>query len=89
MVALSITAQNEYTKRKLVNISVQLIKNTNDFERALEDWNDCTQAYHTWIYFRLHFETAHEVLRRMRGITLKKQSSITHKTPSSTVLEWS
>ena len=43
----------------------------NDFERALEDWIGCTRAYHTRVNFKLYFETAHEVLRRLRGSTLK------------------
>ena len=85
--ALSIAAQNEYIERQLVKIGVQLIKNMNDFERALENWISSTRAYHTRVNFKLHSETAHEVLRRMRGPTLKIQYSLTQQTPSSTVLE--
>lgn len=36
--ALSIAADNEYTERQLVNIGIQLIENTNDFKRGLENW---------------------------------------------------
>ena len=38
---LLITVDNEYTERQLVNIGIQLIKNTNDFERCLENWIIC------------------------------------------------
>lgn len=50
---LSIAAENELTERQLVQIGVQLIKNTNNFERGLETWLSQPIATRTWINFKL------------------------------------
>ena len=55
---LLIVAESEYTERQLVNIGVQLIKNTNDFERGLESWLTQPVASRTWLAFKTHFNDA-------------------------------
>ena len=72
--ALSIAADNEYTERQLVNIGIQLIKNTNDFERGLESWIIRPAVDKTWVNFKAHFETAHENLTQLRGPLMKNSS---------------
>jgi hypothetical protein len=74
---LSIAADNEYTERQLVNIGIQLIKNTNDFERGLESWIIRPAVEKTWINFKAHFELAHTNLVQLRG-PLMKNSAFTN-----------
>ena len=52
---LSIAADNEYTEKQLVSIGIQLIKNTNDFERGLESWIIRPAVEKTWIKFIIFF----------------------------------
>ena len=74
--ALSIAANNEYTERQLVNIGIQLIKNTNDFERGLENWIIRPAVDKTWVNFKAHFETAHANLTQLRGPLMKNSSFV-------------
>ena len=55
---LSIAAKNELTERQLVPLGVQLIKNTNDFERGLETWVNIPVLARTWLNFKAHFTNA-------------------------------
>ena len=68
---MSIAAEAEYTETQLVNLGVQLIKNTNDFERGLETWLSQPVAARTWIAFKAHFNRAQAQLRRIRGPTMR------------------
>ena len=50
---------------------MQLIKNTNDFERGLESWLTQPVASRTWLAFKSHFNDAQQQLRRIRGPTMR------------------
>ena len=69
-------ADNEYTERQLVNIGIQIIKNTNDFERGLENWIIRPTVDKTWVNFKAHFETAHKYLTQLSGPLMKNSSFV-------------
>ena len=59
------------TDRQVVNLGLQLIKNTNDFERAIEEWVVKPLVDQTWLNFTPHFEAAHDLLRQVRGNNMR------------------
>ena len=67
-------AGNPFTKEQIVNIGLQLLKNTNDFETGIMKWVKKANADKTWPKFKTHFEAAHRVLKIVRGATMKSAS---------------
>ena len=74
LLELSTAAGQTYTQSQIVNLGVHLIKNTNDFEKGLNDWYDKPIIDHNWLNFQDHFTWAQQNLRRVRGPSM--QSSI-------------
>lgn len=68
---ISVAAQDPFTDKQIVNIGLHLIKNTNDFERALEEWINKATEEQTWLNFKAHFDTAKILLRKDRGNNMK------------------
>ena len=68
---LGIAANNPYTAYQLITFSLQIIKNTRDFEDGMKTWHVRPMVDKTWNNFKLHFETEHASLRRVRGTTMR------------------
>ena len=77
---LGIAANNPYTLYQLIIFALQIIKNTRDFEDGMKSWHVRPVLDKTWINFKIHFETEHVSLRRVRGddmrITAYRQASL-------------
>ena len=52
---MAVSAEIEYTKKQLLNIGLTVICNTQDFERALGEWEVLSMANKTWVKFKDHF----------------------------------
>ena len=46
----------------------------NGFERVLETWIVKPASDRTWVNFKVHFEAAHENLRKLRGPLMKNSA---------------
>ena len=68
---LSIAANSRYTRTQLINIALQVIKGTNDYTRALEDWYCLPLLNQTWINLKSHFQEARRTMKKVRGKTMK------------------
>ena len=66
---LVIAANNPFSGINLVNISIKLINNFNDFEKGLTSWYKQPLIEHRMINLKLHFEREYQALKRVRGIT--------------------
>ena len=51
-------AQIPYTESQIVDFGLQLIKNTQDFESALAEWNKKKHQDRSWDLFKEHFQEA-------------------------------
>ena len=71
---LGIAATNPYREMQLVQIGLKIIKNTNDFEDAINKWYSRPAAEHTWNNFKNHFEDARELLKKVRGENMQTSS---------------
>ena len=49
---------------------MNIIRNTNDFEKEQADWYEKIPGKKTWGYFKTHFETALRQLQKVRGNTI-------------------
>ena len=67
---IAIVSDNPYSEAQLVNISIKLIKNFNDFEKSLTSWYKQPVGQDTMINFKLHFEHEYQALKRVREITM-------------------
>ena len=65
LLELSAAANQAYTPSQIVNLGIQLIKNTHDFEKGLDNWYDRPIVEHTWANFQEHFTRAQQNLRRV------------------------
>ena len=45
-----------------------------DFEKGLIDWHARPSVERTWINFQSHFESAHNTLRKVWGISIKNEN---------------
>ena len=64
-------ANNPYLPSQLVTFALQIIKNTGDFEDSQKKWHIKTPIDKTWNNFKIHFDTEHQALRKVRGITMR------------------
>ena len=67
---LAEAAKNPFSDSQLVNIGLNLIKNTGDYKKGLIEWYEKTTDT-DWVHFEKHFETAQDNLRKVRGPTMK------------------
>ena len=65
-------AQIPYTERQIIDFGLQIIKNTQDFETALSEWNRKNARMKTWQSFKDHFQAAQQSLKDIRGPTMKQ-----------------
>ena len=64
-------ANNPFSEMQKVQIGLKVIKNTNDFETAIEKWYGRPAVEHTWANFKTHFDEARTLLREIRGPTMQ------------------
>ena len=67
---LAIQANLPYTPQQLIDLAMQLIKNTHDFELAIGEWNQKGMADKTWTNLKSHFGDAQKALKDIRGPTM-------------------
>ena len=73
-----------YLNMQLVHFGLTLIKNINDFEKALEEWYDLPVVNQMWLDFKAHFTFAQDKLccvcgPTMRNATFNHQANIKSK----------
>ena len=68
---LGTAADNPFSDKQLVQIGLKIIKNTNDFENAINAWYERPALEHTWDNFKNHFDEAREVLKKVRGSDMR------------------
>ena len=61
-----------YTENQFLDVGLTVIRNTLDFERALSDWELLQDNQKTWEHFKLHFKTAQQQLKAIRGHTMQQ-----------------
>ena len=71
---LSTAAGAPYSQRQLTNIAIHIIKKTNDYQRALEDWYSKPLDTQTWPNLKTHFQTARKSIRQLRGKSMLDSS---------------
>ena len=69
---MAIAADIEYTADQILDISLTVVRNTRDFERALGDWEVLPPIWKTWDNFKTHFKEAQKQLRAIRGPTMQQ-----------------
>ena len=69
--ALSIASASPYTQQQLVNIALQVIKSTRDYERGINDWYALPVANQNWLRLKAHFQTACQALKKSRGNSIR------------------
>jgi hypothetical protein len=74
LTCLATASGNPYTIVQQVQIGLQIIKNTRDFEAAIRDWYARPATGHTWTIFKSHFDSAHALLRQIRGPDMQSSS---------------
>ena len=68
---LAIIGKHPYTQIQLVDIGLQIISNTNNFENVLIEWYGLPNINQTWPAFKTHFTAKRKNLRKVRGKTVK------------------
>ena len=68
---LAVQANMPYTESQILQKGLQLIRNTNDFEYALTQWEDKAEADKTWSNFKTHFHEHQLKLKNIRGTTMQ------------------
>ena len=59
-----------YTKAQIVNLGIQLVSNTHDFQDGLKTWLSKPEDQKIWENFKTHFEEEHNALREIRGMSM-------------------
>ena len=65
---------NDYSDMQLIKFTLQIIKNTDEFEHDIRLWNTMLRADKTWVNLKNHFEHAHQSLRTTRGKTMRSMA---------------
>ena len=68
----AVAAGIKYSNEQLLEISLSLIWNTIDFEKALGEWNQKILTDKTWENFKSHFRSAQVELKEIRGPTMQQ-----------------
>ena len=74
LAGLGVAANNAFSDMQQVQIGLRIIKNTNDFEKGIQTWYERPVAEHTWQNFKTHFDTARELLRKIRGVDMQNSA---------------
>ena len=61
---LAKAAKNTYSDRQLVEIAMNIIRNTNYFDKGQADWYEKIPGKQTWEDFKTHFEAALRQLQK-------------------------
>ena len=67
---LAIHAEIPYSEKQLIEIALQVIRSTHDFEKALGDWESKATQNKTWDNLKSHFSQAQVQLKIIRGPTM-------------------
>ena len=67
---LAIAAQSPYTQQQLINLGLQVIINTDNYERPLEDWYALPLGQ-TQLQFKNHFSLAQHNMIKVRKATMR------------------
>ena len=67
---LAQAARMPYTKAQIVNMGIQLVRNTHDFQDRLRAWLGKPEEQKTWENFKTYFEEEHDALREIRGMSM-------------------
>ena len=70
LVDLSAAGNFPKTQAQIVNIGVEIIHKTQDFETGPRKWFDSTAVEHMWQIFKSHFTDNHDSLKRILGPTM-------------------
>ena len=70
LVKLTQAAKMTYTKAQIINMDIQLIRNTHDFQDSLKTWINKLANEKSWETFKAHFEDEHDTLREIRGMSM-------------------
>ena len=68
---LAEAANNPYTDIQLLNIGLQVLKESTSFTEGLKLWYELPQDQHTWNNFKLHFQEELRKLKKVLGPTMK------------------
>ena len=63
-----------FSPEQLVNIGIQIIKRTGDYQIGLEDWYRLHPANRTWPTFKSHFQAARKIMQKVRTKTMQDSS---------------
>ena len=69
---LSDKARIRFTDAQILEKGLQKIRQTRDFESALERWENKRPALKTWDNFKSHFQSAQVLLKKTRGPTMQQ-----------------
>ena len=69
---LAQAAKMTHSENQLLNLGLTVARNTRDFERALETWEDKPAIEKTWNNFKTHFKEAQKRLKAIRGPTMQQ-----------------
>ena len=67
---LAIQAKIPYSEEQLIELALQIIRSTHDFEKALGEWESKAQNLKTWSNLKSHFSDAQVQLKVIRGPTM-------------------
>ena len=71
---LGVAEENEYSEQQLVKFELQNKETTAEFEHDPRLWHGMTRAQIIWDTFKIHFESAHRILKTIRGKTLQSSA---------------
>ena len=65
-------AKIPYSLEQKIELGLTIIWSTQDFEKALGEWNDTDAAMKTWELFKSHFTQAQTDLKAIRVPTMQQ-----------------
>ena len=68
---LATAAYNPYTQVQLLNIGIQILKDSGVFTEGLKLWYQTPTAEHTWNNFKTHFQEELKKLKKVLGPQMK------------------
>ena len=62
---LATATYNPYTQVQLINIAIQILKDSGAFTEGLKLWYQKSTAEHTWKNFKMHFQDELKKLKKV------------------------
>ena len=85
---LAEAANDPFTPVQLLEIGIQVIKNSHDFENGLLMWFQLPIRSRDWTTFKTHFEAAYAILKVVRGPMMKSTAYHQANILQTQVLNW-